>query len=131
MKHPIQPLEIDSGGVLRFKRNAIVDHVLDAAKRGGVDLNSIACGNFSQDDRNQFAQLIGYSVCGFAELSYHDPDVLGVLDQLYNEDGSLKDPKVSERDARIAYLEGELKALKDAIREPMARLFQKHPDDLA
>lgn len=68
-RNPMQPFVMD-GKIVRFKRNAIVDHVLDAARKGGVDLNSIACGAFSQDDREQFAQLIGYSLSGFHELSY-------------------------------------------------------------
>ena len=32
---------------------------------------------FSDEDRAQFAQLIGYKLCGFAELSY-------VTDEKYN-----------------------------------------------
>ena len=67
MKHPMQPLETDEHGVLRFKQNAIVRYLLD---NGGIDLNRIACLQFSQDDRVQFAQLIGYSLRGFHELNY-------------------------------------------------------------
>lgn len=52
------------------KQNEIVRYLLDA---GPFDMNQLAALPFSQDDRNQFAQLIGYSVDGFAELSYADP----------------------------------------------------------
>jgi hypothetical protein len=70
-KHPMQPVHIDPHGVVRFKSNAIVRHLLDVAtERGIADMNSLAVGDFTQDDREQFAQLIGYSVCGFNELSY-------------------------------------------------------------
>ncbi len=64
-KNPMQPF-VDRGNVIRFKQNAIVRHLLD---NGGIDLNQIAMLPFSQDDRVQFAQLIGYSLCGFHELS--------------------------------------------------------------
>jgi hypothetical protein len=33
-------------------------------------MNSLAVMTFSREDREQFAQLIGYSVSGFGELSY-------------------------------------------------------------
>ncbi len=67
MKHPIQPLETDGFGVVRFKQNAIVRFLLDD---GPFDLNQLAAMSFADEDREQFAQLIGYSLCGFGELSY-------------------------------------------------------------
>ena len=66
-RHPLQPLALDAHGTMRFKGNAIVRHLLD---HGGVDLNKLACMDFTQDDREQFAQLIGRSLGGFLELSY-------------------------------------------------------------
>lgn len=65
--HPIQPLMLDKQGVYRFKPNAIVRYLLD---NGGIDLNKLACLDFSDNDREQFAQLIGYSLRGFGELHY-------------------------------------------------------------
>lgn len=64
--HPVQPL-VEVDGVVRFKENAIVRTLLDA---GPLDMNRIAAMAFSQEDHEQFAQLIGYSLSGFAELSY-------------------------------------------------------------
>lgn len=66
-KHPIQPLYKDPYGVMRFKENKIVSFLLDV---GPNDLNSLAFMNFSNEDREQFAMLIGYSLSGFGELSY-------------------------------------------------------------
>jgi hypothetical protein len=66
-KHPMQPLVRDADGVVRFKQNAIVRFLLDA---GPFDLNQIALMPFSDEDREHFAQLIGYSLDGFGELSY-------------------------------------------------------------
>ena len=71
VKHPTQPLLYDEQGVLRFKRNAIVDYMLKRGRQAGLfDLNSLAIMDFDDNDREQLAQLIGYSLSGFAELSY-------------------------------------------------------------
>ncbi len=66
-KHPMQPIELDEHGTARFKGNTVVQYLLDA---GGIDMNKLAIIPFDQDDRQHFAQLIGYSVCGFGDLSY-------------------------------------------------------------
>lgn len=67
-KNPMQPVRKDKDGVVRFKANEIVRFLLD--NNGKIDLNMIAAIPFSQDDRQQFAQLIGYSVSGYGDLSY-------------------------------------------------------------
>lgn len=67
LPHPVQPVEDDGNDVIRFKENKIVRHLLD---NGGIDLNQIARLGFPREDHVQFAQLIGYSVSGFGELSY-------------------------------------------------------------
>lgn len=69
-KNPIQPIYFDHNGVARFKSNKIVEYLLLRAKEVGVDLNHLACLDFSQDDEEQFAQLHGYSLDGWSELSY-------------------------------------------------------------
>lgn len=66
----MQPLYIAGDGRIRFKENAIVRHLLTSAEKVGVDLNSIAMHDFSDEDRMQLAQLIGYSLGGYGELSY-------------------------------------------------------------
>ena len=113
--HPIQPLGIAEDGVLRFKQNAIVRHLLD---KGGIDLNQIACLDFSREDREQFAQLIGYSHSGAHDLSYVSSEVLAAAEA----GGTDAD--------RAEYLRAQLDGLREALREPMAELFGKHPDDL-
>lgn len=119
-EHPMQPLVRDEHGVVRFKRNAIVEFLL---KNGTIDLNGIARLPFDNRDREQFAQLIGYSVDGFGGLSYARPDIVAAADRMA-ETGESADA------ARIAALQQEIDALRDALREPMARLFAVHPDDL-
>ncbi|MBN8489618.1 MAG: hypothetical protein J0M20_18045 [Burkholderiales bacterium] len=123
MKNPIQPLE-EVQGVLRFKANAIVRHLLDTHPT--CDMNKLACIGFSDDDRQQFAQLIGYSLSGYSDLRSY------VSDEAYSAAAHMADG-MDERDARIAALEqkiSELRAAADALQEPMARLLEMHPDDL-
>ncbi len=79
--HPMQPVHEDAHGVLRFRRNEIVDSLLDRdSARGRIypdfpaqtdgGLNWVAAQDFSREDQEQLAQLIGYSVSGYHELSY-------------------------------------------------------------
>ena len=121
MRHPIQPTETDQQGVLRFKENSIVRYLLD---NGGIDLNRLATIDFSQDDREQFAQLIGYSVSGFSELSYVSDDTYGAVAMM--EDDGHEDSNA----ARLAHLEHEVFMLRSELKGPVARLYGIHPSDL-
>jgi hypothetical protein len=69
----MQPIILDESGIPRFKVNAIVRYLLDF---GTTNMNKLACMPFSVEDRVQFAQLIGYSVSGFSELSYVPDNVV-------------------------------------------------------
>ncbi len=64
MKHPMQPIERDEYGVLRFRPNGIVKYLL---QNGSVD--DLALQDFPQEDREQFAQLLGCSIVAFGEMS--------------------------------------------------------------
>ena len=66
-QHPVQPLEKDNDGKLRFKQNKIVRFLKDTSQ---YDLNKLADMPFDKEDWEQFAQLLGYSLDGFGELSY-------------------------------------------------------------
>lgn len=120
MKNPVQPLEQDKNGRLRFKENAIVRYLLD---NGGIDMNQLAMLDFSNDDRVQFAQLIGYSLGGYGDLSY-------VSDYDYSVAEAMSEENLSEDKIRIAHLEAELLAIRESFRAPVARLFGVHEDDL-
>lgn len=65
--HPIQPLITAPDGVIRFKENLIVDFLLKTSR---YDLNRLAVMDFSNEDWEQFAQLIGYSLSGWSTLNY-------------------------------------------------------------
>lgn len=73
MAHPKQPIGYAKDGCIRFKKNAIVDWLLQAYP-GGYALNVIAemvaHGEFAVEDLIQLDQLLGYSVSGFGDLSY-------------------------------------------------------------
>jgi ethanolamine utilization cobalamin adenosyltransferase len=116
--HPIQPLIHDERGVLRFKENAIVKYLLDA---GGIDMNMLAIMPFSQEDRIQFAQLIGYSHSGAADLSYMPAEVIDVA-HLMHEAGK------TETEARNEYLRMKLDEVKRLMRPAIAELFDVGPD---
>ncbi len=97
----MQPIEKDRHGVLRFKRNEIVKRLLEFGERHGHDMNHIALGDFTDEDRRQFAQLVGYSVSGYASLPYVRPED---ADQAALVAKGGMDPK----DARIKALEEQL-----------------------
>jgi hypothetical protein len=121
--HPIQPLVLDPHEVLRFKENPLVRMLVDHGQRTGLGLNELARVDVTPEDRMQLAQLIGYSLNGYGTLGY-------VTDEAYRAAAAMHDEELSEDKARIATLETELSALRSALREPMARLFGVHPDDL-
>lgn len=66
-KQPMQPVVVTERGILRFRQNSIVYYLLD---HGGIGLNQLAMQSFPREDWMQFAQLIGYSLSGYSELSY-------------------------------------------------------------
>ena len=68
LKHPDQPLGLDEEGIIRFKPNAIIGYLFQSGKE--FDLNDLACIPFPDEDRVQLAQLLGYTLGGFSELSY-------------------------------------------------------------
>jgi len=119
-KHPIQPLEKDDQGTLRFKQNAIVRFLLD---NGPNDMNKLAIMPFSVEDRQQFAQLIGYSLSGYGELGYVSDDALKAAEEMARTGKS-------EKDARISSLERTLSRIRKGLRAPVSELFGIHPDDL-
>ena len=82
---PMQPI-VKVKGVVRFQENRIVSAFVDAAAAGeALCLNDIvvmaAQGEFTQAEQMQFAQLIGYSVSGFGDLSYADRNVVRRADK--------------------------------------------------
>jgi hypothetical protein len=104
-RHPIQPVITDQRGAYRFKANAVVAYLLEFASKRGCSMNDLARVNFDKDDRQQFAQLIGYSLSGYGEISY-------ASDEVHETAFMMIDGEMSEDRARIAYLERELSVYK-------------------
>lgn len=119
LRHPIQPLGTTPDNVVRFKSNAIVRFLLD---HGGFDMNKLAGMNFTAEDHMQFAQLIGYSLSGYSELSY-------VSDESYGAAAAMAEGQ-PETEARITQLTETITRLREGLREPIAALYGIHPDDL-
>lgn len=125
MKNPIQPTYVDVQGVRRFKSNALVSALLEHGHRTGLGLNELA-SRFSSpendDDRRQLAQLIGYSVSGFGDLSYADDVTYTEVERIWEG--------VDPLQARVEALETTLAAVRDGMREAVATLYEIHPEDL-
>lgn len=120
MKHPIQPIELNEHGTARFKENTIVSFLLDA---GQFDMNSLALMKFSDEDRTQFAQLIGYSLGGFGDLPYVDDDTYNAADTMFNTGKT-------ENDARIESLENTLESVRGLLRPVVTSLYHIAEEDL-
>lgn len=64
---------ITDDNVQRFKENRIVSALLDSSD---LDLNKIAImyqrGMFSQREFAEFNMMLGYSICGFSDLSFFE-----------------------------------------------------------
>jgi hypothetical protein len=85
--HPNQPLVKSINGVLRFKPNAIVDYLLTT--HHSCSLNELATLDFSNEDRQQFAQLIGYSVSGWGGLPYVSEEAKASVELMQNSSFTL------------------------------------------
>jgi hypothetical protein len=65
-----QPIKLYPNGVVRFKSNELVDALFEHGCKTGLSMNELFDMNFTNEDRMQFAQLLGYSVFGYCDLSY-------------------------------------------------------------
>lgn len=63
-RQPMQPLQYDKYGRLRFKENSIIVFMKDKLEELGFTLNDLAKAQIiaNKHDWDQFNQLIGYSV---------------------------------------------------------------------
>ena len=118
MKETIFPIQPIADG--RFVENRIVSAVLEAST---LDLNQIAMMDFTDEERMQFAQLIGYSLSGFGSLSYASDEVCAVAHRMSEE--------VNEDKARNEALREMLDETRKGVKQAAAALFSIHPDDLS
>ncbi len=112
---PLQPIKD-----YRFVPNRIVEMLLN---KGNTDLNEIALMDFTDQERMQFAQLIGYSLSGFGELRYTDDETYGAAEKL-NEGAE-------ELEARNLELREQLSNIREGLKVASCAAFRIHPDDLS
>lgn len=117
LRNPVQPLYKTDSGVVRFKPNAIIDYLFNS---GALDLNKIAAMPFTQDDREQLAQLLGYSLSGFGTLSY-------VTDETYSL--AAMQSSTTEENDRNAILRKQLKDFKNEARLALSTLTELLDND--
>jgi len=117
---PIQPLQKDKQGVSRFVHNSIVRELLDTHPT--MDMNMIASSKFTDQERTQFAQLIGYSLSGFGELSYVD-------DETYNAAENMSHG-TTEMEGRNDTLRTMIREVREGLKIIVPAVFKIHPDDL-
>jgi hypothetical protein len=86
---PMQPVIKGDNGQIHFRGNAVIRYIVDHAgdvvhpgapaidpdtsrpfHQGCLDLGKLLEMDFPQEDLEQFAQLMGYSIRGYHELSY-------------------------------------------------------------
>lgn len=65
-----QPLIKDERGVVRFKENALVVALWEHGDKTGLGTAELDQRDFPKEDRQQLAQLVGYSLQGYHRLSY-------------------------------------------------------------
>lgn len=69
---PMQPVMTDRDGTRRFVENRIIRDLVEFSATHGRGIHAIAAGDYTDQERQQFAQLNGYSIRGYGELSYVD-----------------------------------------------------------
>ena len=117
---PIQPTFVDDNGTIRFRLNSIVRALLETST---LDLNKIACMDFTKQERMQLAQLIGYSLGGFGELSYVDDETYGAAARLHENE-------ISEQEARMIELREQFSRIKESLYKIMSEIEELHPEHM-
>lgn len=79
---PMQPICVASDGIVRFNKNRMVNDLYEFSQPRGFGLNEMARRDYTQEERMQFAQLIGYSVSGYGSLSYASPESVEKADAI-------------------------------------------------
>lgn len=123
--NPIQPLVVDSEGVVRYKQNAAVQAMYDALVAVGIDPFAAItkAGPISQDDFGQFTQLLGHSHSG-ANGQW------GVTEEVYQAAKAMRESGVSELESRNRYLERRHQKMVKKLAPLCAHVFNIDIDDL-
>ena len=116
MKHPTQKI-IDG----RFVGNKIVKYLRD---HSGINMTELRMLEFDTEDREQFVQLLGYSLSTYSELDY-------VTDTAYQKAIFLEEkPELKDAEAEMLVISTKLARARKLVAELTAELFRIHPDNL-
>lgn len=116
-RHPIQPLEDDGKGVLRFRSNGCVQHLVKMVKALGGDwVDVMYADGVTEADRVQFSQLSGYSLGGFSELSHVKQIDIDAAEEMHKTGKT-------ELQARHDVLERKLNEVKNLMRPAVVEMF--------
>jgi hypothetical protein len=66
-KQPMQPIVVADDGVVRFQANKVIEWIVDSGK---VSLDDVAMLKVPVGDKEQFWQMLGYSVSGYGGLLF-------------------------------------------------------------
>lgn len=131
---PLQPIGLSKAKVTRFQTNDVVRFLLESVESGRKlnlnDLWTMQPSMFSMEDMAQFYQMIGYSICGYAEI-FGDrlPDHVDFVNSMQSRLGLSTN---SEEQLRweIDHLRDKLKRLRRMFKEGCSELYNIHPEDL-
>ena len=76
---PMQPIYVDGDGIVRFRRNAIVDYLHDTKVFNPNSISAIL-SRFPIEDVEQFWQMLGPSVSGYGDLSFIRKETIKAAD---------------------------------------------------
>jgi len=85
-EYPIQPIEFDNKGVIRFKKNRIIEDLLNTSH---MDFNKICLkhqeGYYTLEEYEQLNMLIGYSISGFGDLEGVSREMVEEVEKIAEE----------------------------------------------
>lgn len=122
LQHPAQPIGDDGHGCTRFKANQIVSFLAESR------LNELATMGFPEEDWRQLAQLLGYSVSGYGDLSYAQalPGHVHAMDILAAQARESSSEDLTPEQAEIAALK-ELVADHQRVLQAMKTMLDEVP----
>ena len=84
LQRPLQPIRLDSWGEVRFLNNRIVGNIFSQLRKEGVSVSRfIDSDHYSDDDKIQLVQLLGYPVQSFLKMDWIDVQTRERVRDLY------------------------------------------------
>lgn len=122
LHHPFQPLGRDAEGLLRFKKNTMVEFMFS---KGCISLSMDEFGKllFPLEDREQFVQLLGCSLTNFSNLPY-------VRAETYSAVVQKTAISCSDAEAKVSVLQHTLDCIRDGLRIAVPHAFKIDSEDL-